>query len=434
MVRPKISKTKASFIHKVNIINILLIGFLIRLILLPLIYHGDIEVTYWWGKFAVDFNLRGYYNWLNFGGYGRPDQPMINILYCRVIRLIYLFFHRILWFINVNIPPFPSIIMSLYHDHGNHILLKFPMIVADIALIYLVYRFIKSHFSEYSAKIAAIFLSLYPPLIYNSALWGSGDSIINFFGLLAIYFFYQNVLFLASILFTISILYKISLLIFTPIILIILIKNKTSIKSLLLTILPSIILVYLVSKPFAVKNTFIWFIEIFFGKILPGCMFQLTSNAMNLWALFFGLVPRLDELIILPHLTARIFSVIITVILSLIIIYNLYRHYSINNLLLSLVNITLVTFTIMTRMHERYTFPALIPLFVLCFYRRYYIKYFFILTLTHMLNVYNWWWYPSINPLINLLKNDLSVRIISLINVLITFKLFYIQLKHREQV
>lgn len=430
MVGPKISKTKIGYLRKLTVLKILIGAFIVRLILLPLTYHGDVKVTYWWGKFAVDFNLRGYYDWLNFGGYGRPDQPMINILYCRVIRVIYLFFHRILWFINVNIPLFPSVIMSWYHEHGNHILLKFPMIIADILLIYLVYRFIKSQITEPLAKIAALLLSIYPPLIYNSAVWGSGDSIINLFGLLAIYFFYRNALIIASILFTVSVLYKASLLIFIPVIFVILIKNKISYKSMFLTIFPSITLIYLVSKPFAVKNTFIWFIEIFFSKILPGCMFQLTSNAMNLWALLFGLVPRLDEFIIIPHLTARTFSVISTVILSLIIIYHFYRHYSINNLLLSLVNITLITFTLMTRMHERYTFPALIPLFLLCFYRRYYIKYFIALTLTHMLNVYNWWWYPPINPLITLLKNDLTVRIISLVNVLITLKLFYIQLKH----
>lgn len=433
MGRSKISKTKTGFVQKISISQILLLALLLRLILLPLTYHGDIEVTYWWGKFAVDFNLRGYYDWLNFGGYGRPDQPMINIFYCRTVRILYLFLHRILWFINIKVPPFPSNLMSWFHLYGNQVLLKLPMVIADLGLIYLIFLFLKNKFSNHAAKKASLILAFYPPLVYNSALWGSGDSIINLLGLLAIFLFYQNAYFIAALLYIICILYKASLLIFVPIIITILFKNGITAKKILSTILPTLTTIYLVSRPFAVKNTFPWFVDTFFGKILPGCMFQLTSNAMNLWALLFGLKPRLDELVILPSLTARNFSIIVAASFWLIITVRLYRHYSLKNLLLSLVNITLISFSLITRMHERYTFPALIPLFLLCFYDKYFIKYFLLLTLTHLLNVYNWWWYPPINPLINLLKIDLTVRLISLINLLITFNLLYFQLKHEKK-
>ena len=77
----------------------------------------------------------------------------------------------------------------------------------------------------------------------------------------------------------------------------------------------------------------------------------------------------------------------------------------------------------MTRMHERYTFPALIPLLILCFYNRSFYKYFVVLSITHLLNVYNWWWIPKIPFLMNFLKIDITVRVISFLNLFLTLGL-----------
>ena len=67
--------------QKLTITKILILGIFIRLLSWPWIYHGDVTATYWWGKFASEFNWRGFYDWLNFGGHSPPDQPMVNIYY-----------------------------------------------------------------------------------------------------------------------------------------------------------------------------------------------------------------------------------------------------------------------------------------------------------------------------------------------------------------
>jgi hypothetical protein len=165
-------------------------------------------------------------------------------------------------------------------------------------------------------------------------------------------------------------------------------------------------------------------------KILPGAMPQITANAMNFWAIIYGLLPqRLDKTLVFNLISHRQLFLIICSIFYLIIYFKLYKKYTVKNLLLSLVNITLITFMFMTRMHERYTFPALIPLLMLCFYDKKFIKYFVILSITHLLNVYNWWWIPNIKPLIFILKQDFFVRFISLINLIITLKIFSFSFK-----
>ncbi|HEX8923664.1 MAG TPA: hypothetical protein VF828_02945 [Patescibacteria group bacterium] len=423
-------KNAQAFFKKLKLIHILVGAFLLRLVLLPLTFHGDVTVTYWWGKFASEFGWRGYYDWLNFGGYGRPDQPMLNIYYVWAIRQIYLFAYNILWFINIKIPMFPSAIMSWYFLYGNQILLKFPMILSDIAFIYAVFRFIKSEFNEFKAKIAALILALYIPLIYNSALWGSGDSIINLFGLLAVYSLYRKKYFVVPFFFLLSVLYKASLLIWSPLLLIMLLKQNTRIADYLKMAVFSLIFLYVICAPFSPVeiNPIIWFFSTMSTKILPGAMPQLTANSFNFWALLFGLKPRLDELLILPHLSARLLSLIICLVFYTAILINMWKHYSIKTVLLSLVNISMTTFMFMTRMHERYTFPVLIPLLLLCFYDKKFIKYFLILTATHLLNVYNWWWFPLIPFLVSFLSIPAVIWTLSLVNLILSIKLLGIQL------
>lgn len=419
--------------QKINLKKIIIFSSIIRIILLPWTYHGDVTVTYWWGKFAEEFTWRGYYNWLNFGGYGRPDQPMINIIYDWLIRLLYNFFYKILWFFNLNIPIFPSKFMSWYFFNGNQILLKLPMIIADVFIIYFIYRFIAKNFSTTKAKIIAIILALYPPLIYNSAVWGSGDSLVNLFGLISVFFLYQKKYLKFVFFIILCVLYKTSLIIWAPIILVILVHQKIKLKELFKMTFISGLLIYFISLPFSIKNPLIWFYETMTQKILPGAMAQITVNAMNFWAIIYGLLPqRLDESLVFNLISHRQLSLLICVILYLIICFKLYKKYTIQNLLLSLVNISLVTFMFMTRMHERYTFPALLPLLILCFYDKKLIKYFVILSITHLLNVYNWWWIPNIKPLIFILKQDIFIRLISIINLIITFNLFNFSLKEKS--
>ncbi|MFA6007176.1 MAG: hypothetical protein WC784_00835 [Candidatus Shapirobacteria bacterium] len=405
---------------KLTLSKILIIALFTRLISWPWIYNGDVTWTYWWGKFATEFTWRGYYDWLNFGGHGRPDLPMLNIYYLWTVRQIYLFFYNIFWYLNVHIPLFPSKFMQWYFIDGNQYLIKIPMIIADILIIYFCYKFTKS-------KIIALVLAFYPPMIYNSAVWGSGDSIVNLFALLSIYYAWKAKYIPTVLFYLFSVLYKPTLLIWAPIFLVILIKNKINLKSLLLSLIFILTFLYFICQPFnpIEINPLVWFLRTMLVKILPGVMDQVTANAMNFWGLLYGLKPKLDYFLILNFISARNFSLVLFGAFYLYLIKKLFKNYSPKYLLLTLVTVSLTAFTFMTRMHERYSYPALIPLLLLCHYDHRYIKYFIILSFTHLLNVYASWGIPTIPFLYSLINSDLVVRVICLINTLVTLKLIF---------
>lgn len=413
-----------SLYQKINISKILFTALFLRLISWPWTYHGDVNATYWWGRFASEFNWRGFYDWLNFGGHAYPDQPMLNIYYDWFIRQIYLFFYNIFWYLNTHISVFPSNFMQWYFLNGNQYLLKLPMILADILLVYFCYKFTKS-------KKIALVLALFPPLIYNSAVWGSGDSIIILFALLALYLFRKEKYLLAIFLYTLSVLYKSSLLIWFPIIMVILVKNKISFKKILLSIISILILIYLISFRFnpVEINPILWFFSTMFNKVLPGIMDQVTANAMNFWAIIYTFKPTLDGYQLLNFISLRQLSLFICLLLYIYQIRKLLKNYSLNNLLLTLATISLTTFTFMTRMHERYTLPALIPLLLLSYYDRRFTKYFILFTLTHIINVYGVWGVPNIVFIKNILNNDFFIRFVSLLNTLLSLKLIFFNLK-----
>src|SRR5687768_1070668 len=118
----------------------LLISFIFRLILLPLTYHGDINIHVIWGQYAHDFGLKGYYDYLNFFNYSRPNEPPLTILLCLVMSYFYDFLYQILWWLNIQFPVFPSDIVSWYAQHGYATLLKLPSIIADLLLAVLIYK------------------------------------------------------------------------------------------------------------------------------------------------------------------------------------------------------------------------------------------------------------------------------------------------------
>lgn len=406
--------------------KIIILGLVIRLILLPFTYHGDIEVDYWWGRFAHDFGLRGFYDWLDFGNYGRPDLPMIMIYMCLVIRKVYLLLYQALWFVNINFPPFPSSFMTWFELHGNQTLLKIPMIFADLGLIYIVYDFVKDRIVKKKALILAFLIAIYPPLIYNSAVWGSGDSLAVFFGLGSIWLLLNRKYLISTLFFFSSILFKPTLLSFFPFLLIILIKQKIKLTTLIKIFLFSLLIIYLVSAPFAPANSYSWFINTYLQKILlADWRHQLTANAMNAWSLFYGLGSKPDNLNILSNFSARSISVIVTIAIELLIFLKLFRNFNRLNLFVSISASTLTMFVFMTRMHERYLLPALIPLLISVFYDQKYLKYFLIFSFTHMLNIYHGWWIPQIPWLVSILENEVVIKTISGVNLITTLIFLY---------
>jgi len=68
------------------------------------------------------------------------------------------------------------------------ILIRIPLILADIGLMLVVYRVAKRHLNEYCALILSGFVALFPPFIILSSVWGSVYSLAIVLIVLSMYF------------------------------------------------------------------------------------------------------------------------------------------------------------------------------------------------------------------------------------------------------
>jgi len=121
-------------LRKSRIVKILIISLTIRLVLLPWSFHSDLTNNDIWGIYAREFGLRGFYDWLNFGNYARPDYPPLAMVLFLIIRNVWKFVFDILWFLNVQIDVFPSELVSWFDVWGNRLLIKLPGVLADLGI------------------------------------------------------------------------------------------------------------------------------------------------------------------------------------------------------------------------------------------------------------------------------------------------------------
>jgi len=398
-------------------------GLVLRLAVWPWVYHEDVKTYYWWGRFAHEFGLKGYYNWLDFGAYWHPDQPMLMILIVRAIRQLYLAVYSVLWWINVKIPLFPSKIMQWYFEEGNIYLIKLVWILADLAIIVLVYRIIKDRYGVKKAGAGAWMVGASLPLIYNSAVWGNVDGWANWLALLGIYWLIKKRRVMAAGLVLSSFLVKPSLLVWIPVMAAVWFWSKPTKADHVKMLVFGLFLVWVTAKPFAVGETFGWVMWVYQEKILPGCMMWLTANAANFWAMIFGFTKTPDDIRLFGVVTFRLISLVTVGAGTVWVTIKLIKNFCWENIWWALAAMSMLSFCFMTRMHERYSFPALVPLIILSAADGKFKKYYLGITITHMLNVAGVWSAAGWVWLEGVLSGELTVRLVSLVNVLMTIKL-----------
>lgn len=244
------------------------------------------------------------------------------------------------------------------------VLLKFPSILADVAIGYLIYRTC-NRLVGIKASLCLTCLYLFQPAtILNSCLWGQVDSIFTLFLILVCLFLEKQNLLPAMILFGLGVLFKPQMLIFTPLLILGVIQYvfRGSFSLHMLTkalgyALLTLILVILIASPFGMEN------------VIPQYIDTLASypyasvNAYNFWA-GVGLNWHQQSTVFMgmPASTWGYVAIILAASLSIVLglrLGNLHQKHAI-------VGIFLITtvFTFSVRMHERYLYPilALFPL------------------------------------------------------------------------
>lgn len=392
------------FLRSFKLKHILLIALIVRLVFVPFIAeHTDLTTNAIWGIYAREFGLRGYYDWLNFGNYARPEYPPLSTLLFLLIRIVWQGIFSVLWFINVNLKAFPSGLVSWFDNFGNLALLKLPGVLADIGIGVLIFNYTKSK------KLAALYL-FNPAVIYLSAVWGQTESFIALFALLGILLFLKKNYFQGFWCFFVSFLTKASMLPAFPVIALQSLKAKMKKQQVIILIICLLAGAYFVGSLFTDHLPIWWLIRNYKDKFIVGPLNLLfiNLNAFNFWGLTLGLGQ-------IPDAPYRLTAWIISGVFFLVIL-NKFRQKS-TNIFFALAMIFFAAFMFLPRMHERYLFPIFVFFpFILAKFPKL-TRVFYLLSGVFLFNLYHGWWIPNIPPLMYLLDLELVERGLSAVNL-----------------
>ncbi len=373
---------------------VVLVALILRLGVLFLGYHGDLNNNISWGTFAVDRGLINFYEgegWPN----SAPNQPPLTLLLFALTRIAWLGVETSIWWLNNNIPIFPSPLIWFWEQKGMILLVKLPSLVADLAIGVLIYNFFKKDRKAFLLSS----LWLFNPLVwYNSSIWGQTDSIVNLLGLLGILALLERRLTKFLVWFTLSLLFKGSLAIFIPILAYVAIKQKYHVGQWVKASAISLLVIILASVWFHPQlDLLTWLADLYQKRILPGEIGYLTANAFNFWWLVDpGKV--LDSTLYLG-LPARVLGAVATGFgISLVILW-LTKEVTPKKIFFALSVTSLISFLFMTRIHERYLYPFFVPATFLLGFLPGLLWIYLGFAVIHLINLYNLFWVPGFAPL-----------------------------------
>ena len=408
-----------------GIVKLGIAALLIRLVLAIPFYSGDLNNPAIWGIYAREFGFSGFYDFLNFGNYSRPDYPPLAIILFWAIRGLWEALFAAFWWLNITIPIFPSNFIPWFEKEGYILLLKLPGLIGDFLIGIILYNY----FAKQNKKLAVMAATLYwfnPATIYVSSMWGQVDGIVMLLGLLSFIFIERMKFVLGLLAFTSSILIKPTMLMIAPVLIYLLIRNGKEWPSIARGMVVAALFSAAVAWLFAPWNPVLWLVSNYFPKFVSGISANLPYiqiRTFNFWTLVTGnqFTPvETQWLGITLYSWAVTLSLLVFTVL-LILLLKKKDYWGASALFI------FASFLFLPRVHERYLLPIL-P-FLLVFGLKYpkTLWIFFIVSLLHFLNLYAAWQVPG-SFFIPLISHDLFGRMASL-GLCVTFLwllLFYV--------
>lgn len=406
---------------KKPILLILLSALALRLIIAPFFEHGDVVQYYYWAMDLWNNGFLGFYDREIINAM-RPTYPPVTSYFFWFSALLHELTWKIFWFLNNNIPAFPSnLVFWLESERGWYFFNKLPAIFADMSIIWLLYKFTQNLTPKKLILLPSIFFAFLPPFWYNSSLWGQTDSIYALFLLGAFYLLFKERLLLSSVLYCLAVLTKPACLFALPVFLFWWFR-KAKFQTVTNATVINFLVIVALYFPFHPQNLLAWIIT-FYRRSLGGELSYITANSFNFWALVFGFKNVPEETLFLG-LRAFVFgNGLFLYILALSIGYLYIERKKINFkvLLITASFISFSAFMFLPRMHERYFYPVLILLLPIVGIDKKIRFVFLALSIIHLINLYHYFWVPKVDFLINLFSNSFVEKVIIILNIALFF-------------
>lgn len=385
-----------------RLIILLLLAFLFRAVLAFVNWHPDLNNHVDWGIRFWQYGPGEFYN-QNVWSFSWPNQPPLTILIFAFIRKLFEFIFNAFWWINVNVPFFPSNIMLFFEYNLYQALLKLPSILADLGIAYLIFTFLKEKRSEKAGFWGASLFLVNPAVWYNSSIWGQTDATINFFGLLAILLLIKKKIVLSFLFVFTSLLIKASLVVLLPIFLIVALKQRYTLGTWIKALGCGFLIVGFITLPFSQSEPFSWLFNLYKDKVFGWQLHLITANAFNLWAALTGIHEQKDTLMAGPF-NFRTWGYLLFGEALIPLLVRVYKKFNYLTVLWVSFLTVFGVFVLSTGMHERYLYPIFPFLTLIVALDRKWLPALIGLSVIYLLNLYNFWWYPRIEWLVDLLS------------------------------
>jgi len=262
-------------------------------------------------------------------------------------------------------------------------ILKLPSIAADLASAYLLYRLLEGQ-KEGVRVGAALGYLLFPATLFVGAVWGQVDSMLAFFLLLAVYFIGRGRPLPGAVAYAVGFLVKPQAIAALPFLAIWVLRHYPPRVWLEATAI-GLATVFVLIFPFFLFKPWELFDQLRFSvEVYPFASF----HAYNFWATFAYLERDNVEYLGLSY---QIWGYVLVIVATAFILYSMRRSEGMGALALGTALSIVVFYMFWTRMHERYVFPAFLPLLAACvlLHSRALWSAFAALGVLHVLNLYH---------------------------------------------
>lgn len=405
-------------------ILILILGLLLRVAVIPIARHGDINNNTTWGRLVNERGPQGFYEGTDWP-HSAPNQPPLYIYTFAATDFVYRTLGTTFTYLNHNVPAFPSPLIWWWEIWGELYIAKIPGILCDLLIAWCIYTYFKKE-KKKALLLSALWLFT-PVSLYNSAVWGGTDSVVNLLGLASVLFLLKKKFSLSAIFILASVLFKSSLALIVPVVILYMLFHARF-KDFVKAAVVSVIFFYIVVLPFHFNlDAPLWMANLFVERFLPGEIGFLTANSFNLW----WIIDPGKTLDSVPFfgVSARTLGILLFGVFYLYFLKKIRKQNK--NLFLLLSIIPLASFLFMTRMHERYMYPFFPFATIAIGTTTWLIGPFIILSITHLLNLYHLFWAPGNEMLEAWYLNPMFPVAISIINLLV---FLYITLRARRSI
>ena len=381
--------------------NLALTSLIIRVLLSPIDgYYIDLGCFRSWFYTAAEYGIREFYQriWC--------DYPPFNIF--------------IFW-------VFGSLAkyLSLFGSPSLIYIIKLPSNLFDLATSYLIFRYLRRKIDDKWALMAATFYMFNPSAIFNSSIWGQYDAIYTFFIVLSLTAILDLRVKLSLVSYALAVLTKPQAVAFFPILLLF-VLSKFDLKGIVTAFVSFLSTVVAVILPFRWSDPVSFIFNIYFGGY---GQYRYTSlNALNLWALI-GMNMQ-DTRQILPYLN---YHTVGWILFAAAVIHILHHTKTDEKSISYSTFLAFFSFfMLLTRMHERYLFPAIALSLLALIYSRKLLPISIVITFTSLFN--QAYALKFLNQKMFIPPADPLVYIFSSLNLFVFIYCYYLFVKRGNQI